>query len=108
MKKMPSDKGVYKKQVNLEFAVDRLLDYINKYSTFVAQGEKYYQKFKSIIDNYENKVSCADKLPRQFEDLKKDIDISIEKFNNSYNLTELKGSKLKDLLYGNAGDSALR
>lgn len=104
MKKMPSDKGVYKKQVNLEFAVDRLLDYINKYSTFVAQGEKYYQKFKSIVDNYENKVSCADKLPRQFEDLKKDIDISIEKFNNSYNLTELKGSKLKDLLYGNAGD----
>jgi hypothetical protein len=104
LKKTPSDKGTYKKQVNLEFAVDRLLDYINKYSTFVAQGEKYYQKFKSIVGNYENQASCADKLPRQFDDLKKDIDISIEKFNNSYNLAELKGSKLKDLLYGNAGD----
>ena len=104
LKKTPSDKSVYKKQVNLEFAVDRLLDYINKYSAFVAQGEKYYQKFKSIVDNYENQVICADKLPRQFEDLKKDIEISIEKFNNSYNLTELKGSKLKDLLYGSTAE----
>lgn len=104
IKKTPGDKGVYKKQVNLEFAVDRLVDYINKYSTFVAQGEKYYQKFKSIVGTYENQAKCADKLPKQFDDLRKDIDISIEKFNNSYSLTELKGSKLKDLIYGSGGD----
>jgi hypothetical protein len=104
IKKTPSDKGVYKKQVNLDFSVDRLLDYINKYSTFVTQGEKYYQKFKTIIDTYENQAKCADKLPQQFNSLKKDIDISIEKFNNSYNIMELKGSKLKDLLYGSGGD----
>lgn len=104
IKKTPGDKGVYKKQVNLEFAVDRLVDYINKYSMFVAQGEKYYQKFKTIAGTYENQAKCADKLPKQFEDLRKDIDISIEKFNNSYSLTELKGSKLKDLIYGNGGD----
>jgi hypothetical protein len=101
IKKTPGDKGVYKKQVNLEFAVDRLVDYINKYSSFVAQGEKYYQKFKTIVGTYENQAKCAKQLPKQFDDLRKDIDISIEKFNNSYNLTELKGSKLKDLIYGN-------
>jgi hypothetical protein len=101
LKKMPNDKAVYKRQVNLEFSVDRLLDYINKYSMFVTQGEKYYQKFKGIVSSYENQVKCADKLPRQFGDLQKDIDISIEKFNNSYNITELKGSKWKDLIYGN-------
>jgi hypothetical protein len=100
LKKTPGDKSVYKKQVNLEFAVDRLVDYINKYSNFVSQGEKYYQKFKSIVSTYENQAKCADQLPKQFEDLRKDIDISIEKFNNSYNLAELKGSKLKDLIYG--------
>ncbi len=100
LKKTPGDKSVYKKQVNLEFAVDRLVDYINKYSSFVAQGEKYYQKFKTIVSTYENQAKCADQLPKQFEDLRKDIDISIEKFNNSYNLAELKGSKLKDLIYG--------
>jgi hypothetical protein len=101
LKKAPNDKTVYKKQVNLEFSVDRLLDYINKYSMFVTQGEKYYQKFKGIVGTYENQVKCADKLPRQFSDLQKDIDISIEKFNNSYNIAELKGSKWKDLIYGN-------
>lgn len=104
IKKTPGDKGVYKKQVNLEFAIDRMVDYINKYSTFVAQGEKYYQKFKTIVGTYENQAKCADKLPKQFDDLRKDIDISIEKFNNSYSLTELKGSKLKDLIYGSGGD----
>ena len=103
LKKMPNDKAVYKKQVNLEFSVERLLDYINKYSAFVTQGEKYYQKFKGIVSTYENQAKCAEKLPKQFGDLQKDIDISIEKFNNSYNISELKGSKLKDLLYGSAG-----
>ena len=105
LKKTPNDKGVYKKQVNLEFAVDRLVDYINKYSMFVTQGEKYYQKFKGIVSSYENQAKCASQLPKQFGDLQKDIDISIEKFSNSYNITELKGSKLKDLIYGSgSGD----
>ena len=103
LKKTPTDKSVYKKQVNLEFSVERLLDYINKYSAFVSQGEKYYQKFKGIVSTYENQAKCAEKLPKQFGDLQKDIDISIEKFNNSYNISELKGSKLKGLLYGSAG-----
>jgi hypothetical protein len=102
LKKTPTDKSVYKKQVNLEFSVERLLDYINKYSAFVSQGEKYYQKFKGIVSTYENQAACAGKLPKQFADLQKDIDISIEKFNTSYNISELKGSKLKDLLYGSS------
>ena len=102
LKKTPSDKSVYKKQINLEFSIERLLDYINKYSAFVSQGEKYYQKFKGIVSTYENQAACAGKLPKQFGDLQKDIDISIEKFNNSYNISELKGSKLKDLLYGSS------
>jgi hypothetical protein len=105
LKKAPNDKSVYKKQVNLEFSVERLLDYINKYSAFVSQGEKYYQKFKGIVSTYENQVACAGKLPKQFGDLQKDIDISIEKFNTSYNISELKGSKLKDLLYGSSLDN---
>jgi hypothetical protein len=105
LKKAPNDKSVYKKQVNLEFSVERLLDYINKYSAFVSQGEKYYQKFKGIVSTYENQAACAGKLPKQFGDLQKDIDISIEKFNTSYNISELKGSKLKDLLYGSSLDN---
>jgi hypothetical protein len=89
-----------KQQVNLEFSMNRLLDYMDKYSVFVNEGEKYYRKFNVIVSNYQNETACAGQIPASFSDLKKDIDSSIDKFNNSYKLTELKGSKLKDLLYG--------
>lgn len=90
----------YKNQVNLEFSVDRLLDFINKYNAFISQGEKYYKKFKIIVSNYPNEAKCLDKLPPQFTQLQKDIDNSIYKFNEAYDISELTGSKLKDLLYG--------
>lgn len=85
---------------DLSFPVDRLLDFINQYAQFVSQGEKYYQKFQVIVNNYANETLCAGQLPPQFADLKRDIAMSIEKFNESYYISELKGSKLKDLLYG--------
>jgi len=91
---------VYKGQINLEFAVDRLLDFLNKYSAFIAQGEKYYQKFQVIVSNYQNEIVCAGQLPPQFATLKQEITNSIAQFNEAYNIAELKGSKLKDLLYG--------
>lgn len=93
-------KMAMKHRNNLEFSIDRLLDFMDKYTAFVSQGEKYYHKFLVIVDNYANAKACATKMPQQFTDLKKDIEISIEKFNTSYKLSELKGSKLKDLLYG--------
>lgn len=93
-------RDVYKYQTDLEFSVDRLLDFINKYAAFIGQGVKYYQKFQVIVGNYANEKTCASNLPRQFSELKSDIGVSIGKFNESYNIAELKGSKLKDLLYG--------
>lgn len=86
---------------DLSFPIDRLLDFINQYAQFVSQGEKYYQKFQVITNSYANESLCAGQLPPQFADLKRDITLSIEKFNESYYISELKGSKLKDLLYGN-------
>ena len=90
----------YKKQVDLEFSIDRLLQFMNKYNVFISQGEKYYQKFKTIMNNYTNDAVCESQLPQQFSDLKTDIDLSIIKFNEAYNISELRGSKLKDLMYG--------
>ena len=40
------------------------------------------------------------KLPKQFDELKKDISSTIEKFHNTCNLPEIQGSRLKDLMYG--------
>jgi len=93
-------KTAMKHRNNLEFSIDRLLDFMDKYTAFVSQGEKYYQKFLIIVGNYANAQACATQMPQQLADLKKDIEISIEKFGTSYKLSELKGSKLKDLLYG--------
>lgn len=85
---------------NLEFSIDRLLDFLDSYSDFIGQGEKYYQKFQVIVSNYQNEEQCTEELPHQFTTLKQDIKYSIEKFKDAYFVAELKGSKLKDLLYG--------
>ncbi len=95
-----SNYKAYKKQVDLEFSIDRLLHFMNKYNVFISQGEKYYQKFKTILNNYTNDSICQSQLPYQFSELKNDIDDSIIKFNEAYNISELRGSKLKDLMYG--------
>ena len=89
-----------KKQINLEFAVDRLLEFINTYNGFIKQGEKYYQKFFIILNNYSNEAACLDTLPDAYLDMKEKVEDSITKFKEAYDIAEIKGSKLKDLLYG--------
>ncbi|MCC6724248.1 MAG: hypothetical protein IT258_07020 [Saprospiraceae bacterium] len=90
----------YKKHASLEFPVNLLTEFIHKYNNFIGQGERYYQKFELILSNYGNEAVCAKELPEKFQTLKTDIKTSIAKFNEAYNIAELRGSKLKDLLYG--------
>jgi hypothetical protein len=84
---------------DINFSVERLIDYVSEYSFLVSQGNDYYKKFKKIVDNYSNQ-DCSTKLPTEFSTLKTEVDKTIEKFNNAYNLPDLKGSKLRELLYG--------
>lgn len=86
---------------NLEFSIDRLLNFMSSYTDFINQGEKYYQKFLAILKSYENKDLCVKRLPRQYSEIEEEILLSIEKFETAYKIAELKGSKLRDLLYGN-------
>lgn len=92
--------GMTRDLVNLEFATQRVADFILKYSSFITRGTQYYQKFDNIVSTYENEKTCQESLPRQFTELKFDIKTTIEKFNNTYNLPEIQGSRLKDLMYG--------
>jgi len=85
---------------NIEFALDKVFDFLNSYSNFVDQGSKYYNKFYKILNNYKNMDKCSSKLPIQYDNLKSDIKLSIEKFNTAYDIGELKGSGLRDLIYG--------
>ncbi len=89
-----------KNQVNLEFATRRVSDFIIKYSDFTNRGIQYYQKFDNIVSTYENENTCQEVIPRQFTELKFDIKSTIEKFSNTYNLPEIQGSRLKDLMFG--------
>ncbi len=90
----------YKKHASLEFPVNLLTEFINKYNNFIGQGEQYYHKFEVILGNYQNEAICAKDLPEKFQSLKTEMKVSIVKFDEAYNIAELKGSKLKDLLYG--------
>lgn len=89
-----------KANINLQFSIDRVVHFIEKYCAFVAQGNEYYKKFSKIVNNYANEKTCSGTLPETFTQLKADIGITLEKFNSAYNLPEIQGSRLKDLLYG--------
>ena len=90
----------YKLQVNMEFPIDRLLQFITQYNNFIDQGGKFYEKFKIILNSYENQKQCESKLPLEYNKLKADIDVAIQKFNVAYKPVEVNGSKMKEILYG--------
>lgn len=90
----------FKMQVNLEFPIDRLLQFISLYNNFIDQGGKFYEKFKIILNSYENEKQCATKLPLEYKKLKTDIDVAIDKFNIAYKPVEVNGTKMKEILYG--------
>lgn len=96
----PDPRLVQRATVNLQFSIDRVTQFIDKYSAFVGQGSEYYKKFSKIVHNYENEKTCSAVMPTQFSELKSDIELTLEKFNSAYKMPEVQGSKLKDMLYG--------
>ena len=94
------DTKVLRMQINLNFPIDRLLQFITQYNNFIDQGGKFYEKFKIILNSYENEQQCSSSLPPAYTKLKTDIDIAIEKFNTAYKPVEINGSKMKEVLYG--------
>ncbi len=87
-------------QINLQFPIDRLLQFITQYNAFIDQGSKFYEKFGIMLNSYENEQQCSSKIPIEYKTLKSNIALSIEKFNTAYKPIEINGSKLKQLLYG--------
>ena len=87
-------------QINLQFPIDRLLQFITQYNAFIDQGSKFYEKFGIMLNSYENEQQCAEKIPAAYITMKQNIALSIEKFNTAYKPIEVNGSKLKQLLYG--------
>jgi hypothetical protein len=90
----------HKMQINLEFPIDRLLQFITLYNSHIDQGAKFYEKFGIMLNSYENEQQCATKIPLEFNKLKDNIKVSIKKFNTAYKPVEINGSKMKQILYG--------
>lgn len=93
-------KSVRLQQINLQFSIDRLLQFITQYNAFIEQGEKFYEKFWVMLDSYENETICQEKIPTQYLEMKSNIKVAIAKFNTAYKPIGINGSKLKQLLYG--------
>jgi hypothetical protein len=89
-----------KMQIEVEFPIDRLVQYIGTYNNFINSGEQFYQKFNIILNSYENQKQCESKLPIEYTKLKADITVAIDKFNTAYKPVEINGSKMKEILYG--------
>jgi len=89
-----------KLQIEVEFPIDRLIQFIGSYNNFISSGEQFYQKFSIILNSYENEKQCESKLPIEYTKLKSDIGVAIEKFNIAYKPVEVNGSKMKEILYG--------
>ncbi len=90
----------YRRQVDIEFSIDRLLQYISKYNDFICMCEQFYNKFKIILSSYENENICIENIQSDFAKMKFDIDKAIKKFKIAYRPVEINGSKLKGILYG--------
>lgn len=90
----------HKMRINLEFSIDRLLNFITVYNAHIDQGSKFYEKFAIMLDSYENEQQCATQIPLEYSKLKENIAVTIEKFNTAYRPVEINGSKMKEILYG--------
>ena len=86
--------------VNMEFGTQKVANFVGDYQSFIKTGAQYYKKFDSIINNYDNQEKCISELPTNFNELQYDIQNTIEKFENTYNLPEISGSRMKSLLFG--------
>lgn len=90
----------HKMQVNLDFPIDQLLQFITSYNSFIDQGGKFYEKFGIMLNSYEHEQQCASKLPIEYKKLQENINVAIAKFNTAYKPVEINGSKMKEVLYG--------
>ena len=92
--------AAHKMQIELQFSIDRLLQFIIQYNAFIDQGIQFYEKFFIMLNSYKNSELCSNKIPVEFSELKNNIEISIEKFRTAYKPIEINGSKMKEILYG--------
>jgi hypothetical protein len=94
------EKVFLSRSIDIDFGINRIAYFLERYDNFLTQSEQYYEKFDQILTRYVSNSTCELELPREYNEIKEDISISLDKFRNAYRLNELSGSKLKEMLYG--------
>jgi len=89
-----------KQQMALQFAIDRVTTFTERYIQFIQHGTEYYKKFSRILAAYHPDTTCAKVTPAAFLELKAEIQHALDKFKTAYQLPEIQGSKLKEMKYG--------
>lgn len=98
-KKEPGSEN-YEMWIDIDFPIHQLIQFIGHYNVFIDQGDRFYQKFDLMLDSYENKETCADRLPIEFGLLREHVQVTIKKFKTAYKPVEINGSRIKAILYG--------
>lgn len=96
----PSSSKLDRMQIELDFPIDRLSQFIYSYNSFIEQGTRFYEKFGAMLGDYQSDANCEEQLPVSYTKLKDQIGIAIHKFRTAYRPVEINGSKYKELLYG--------
>lgn len=100
MSEIQDEREKFKKNADVEFPVDRLLQFITLYNNYINEGEQFYRKFKTILNSYQNEEQCKSSIPIEYTKMKEDVEQSIQKFNIAYKPIEVNGSKMKEIIYG--------
>jgi len=90
----------YRQHVNLAFSVNRLVDYLDFYDEVLTNGRHMYRECELILQHLTKVKSCSSSVPEELRRLQYEITQAIDRFDRAYETVELKGSRLKDLLYG--------
>ncbi len=92
--------AAYRKLINFAFSVNRLVDYLDFYDEVLNSGRHMYRECELILQHLTKVKTCSASTPEELRRLQYEISEAIERFDRAYETVELKGSRLKDILYG--------
>ena len=86
--------------INLEFIITKLVSFVFSFNLNIDNARKYYEKFQLMLENYRGYSSCHERISDYYEVFKSRISLMINKFEKAYKLSEVNGSFLKAISYG--------
>jgi hypothetical protein len=94
----------WRKHIDIEFSVDRVLDFLNRYLDHVRDCRMHFQALEKWAIQERQYHSVDPHLQEDWKWLERQVRQALLRFESAYALPEIEGSRLKDLLYGFSDD----